>query len=291
MVLVRLNKGSDALGYFRKVTELDPKSPGAHLNLGIAMADQFDLNGALAEFSEAVSLDPANAVAHYNKGRVLLDLQRNSQAKPELERATQLDPNSADSWYLLGLISRQAGEADTAILNFKKSLSIKPDNAEAHFMLGQELQRKGDKAGAIEQWRKTIQIEPQYSEAYYSLSRLLMQSNPDEAKQLQAQFKALQAAQHVTDRANTLGNFALASADAHDWPKAIDQLKESISACGQCNSLAQLHKDLGLIYCRSGDYKNGRTELLAAQKLAPTDEDIKKALILLRSVESPARSH
>jgi putative PEP-CTERM system TPR-repeat lipoprotein len=291
MVLVRLNKGSNALSYFRKVTELDPKSPGAHLNLGIAMADQFDLNGALAEFSEAVNLDPDNAVAHYNKGRVLLDLQRNSQAKPELERATQLDPNSADSWYLLGLISRQAGDAEAAIINFKRSLSIRPDNAEAHFMLGQELQRKGDKAGAIEQWRKTIQIEPQYSEAYYSLSRLLMQSNPDEAKRLQAQFKALQAAQHITDRANTLGNFALASADAHDWPKAIDQLKEAISACGQCDSLAQLHKDLGLIYCRSGDYKNGRTELLAAQKLAPADEDIKKAINLLQSVNSPALPH
>ena len=108
---------------------------------------------------------------------------------------------------------------------------------------------------------------------------------------METQFKALQAAQHITDRANTLGNFALASAAAPDWPKAIDQLKEAISACGQCDSLAPLHKDLGLIYCRSGDYKNGRIELLAAQKLAPTDEDVKKALNLLESVESPTQPH
>lgn len=282
MVLARLNKGSDALTYFRKVAELDPKSPGAHLNLGIALADQFDLNGALAEFSAAVSLDPNSSVAHYNKGRVLLDLQRNSEAKPELETATQLDSSSADSWYLLGLISRQAGGTDEAIRHFKKSLAANPDNAEALFMLGQEQQRKGDTAGAIEQWRKAIQIRPQYSEAYYSLSRLLMQSNPDEAKRLQEQFQALQAAQHITDRAHTLGNFALASADAHDWPQAIAQLKEAITACGQCDSLAQLHKDLGLIYCHSGDYKNGRTELLEAQKMSPADEDIKKALTLLQ---------
>jgi Flp pilus assembly protein TadD len=53
MVLVRLNRGSEALPFFRKVTVLDPKSPGAHLNLEIALADQFDLNGALAEFSES----------------------------------------------------------------------------------------------------------------------------------------------------------------------------------------------------------------------------------------------
>ena len=53
MVLVRLNRGSEALPVFRKVTELDPTSAGAHLNLGFALADLFDLNGALAEFSEA----------------------------------------------------------------------------------------------------------------------------------------------------------------------------------------------------------------------------------------------
>ena len=41
---------------------------------------------------------------------------------------------------------------------------------------------------------------------------------------------------------------------------------------------AQLHKDLGLIYCHSGDFKNGRIELLEAQKLSPGDEDVAKAL-------------
>src|SRR5258708_29288522 len=125
-------------------------------------------------------------------------------------------------------------------------------------MLGQELQRKGDAAGAAKAWRKAIQIRPQYSEAYYSLSRLLMKSNPYEAKHLQEQFQALQAQQHITDRAHTLGNFALASADAHDWPQAIAQIKEAITACGRCDSLAQLHTDLGLIYCHSRDYNNGR---------------------------------
>jgi len=287
MVLVRLNRGSEALTSFRKVTELNPKSAGAHLNLGIALADQFDLNGALAEFSEAVHLDNDNAVAHYNKGRVLLDLQRNNDAKPELEAATHLDPNSADSWYLLGLISRQAGETDAAIRNFEQAIAAKPDNAEALFMLGQELVRKGDTTGATERWRKAIDIRPQYNEAIYSLSRLLAKSDPQEATRLQSRFKDLQAQQHIMDRAQTLGNFALASADAHDWPQAIAQLKEGIEICGKCSALAQLHKDLGLIYCHSGDFKNGRMELLEAQKMSPADEDVAKALRLLETASKP----
>jgi len=281
MILVRLNRANEGLTYFRKVAELDPHSAGAHLNLGIALADQFDLNGALAEFSEAVRLDKGNAVAHYNKGRVLLDLQRNSEAKPELDEATQLDPNSADAWYLLGMIARQAGNTDGSIQNFEKALAANPQNAEALFLLGQELVRKGDTAGAVEKWRKAIEIRPQYSEAYYNLSRLLMKSDPEEAKKLQARFQELQAQQHIMDRAQTLGNFALASADAHDWPQAVGQLKEAIEVCGKCSALPQLHKDLGLIYCHSGDLRDGKTELLEAQTLLPADEDVKKALRLL----------
>src|SRR6267143_347992 len=189
MVLTRMGRQSEAVPCFRKVVDLDTKSAEAHLNLGIALADQFDLLGALAEFSEAVRLAPDAYAPHYNKGRVLVDLRRN-----------------------------------------------------------------------------------------------------EEAKRLQARFETLQRNQHITDRAQTLGNFALASAAACDWPQAIAQLKEGLQLCGDCSALPLLRKDLGLIYCRSGDLKNGLAELLEAQKLAPNDADIEQAI---RMIQSPreTRSH
>src|SRR5260370_32924274 len=157
-------------------------------------------------------------------------------------------------------------------------------------MLGQELERKGDRAGAIARWRQVIKIDPSHSQALYNLSRLLAQSDPAEAKELQNRFEALQAQQHIMDRAQTLGNFALASAAAHDWPQAISQLKEGLQLCGDCSALPLLRKDLGLIYCRSGDLKNGLAELLEAQKLTPNDADIEQAI---RMIQSPreTRSH
>lgn len=287
MVLVRLNRRSEAMPLFRKVVALDPKSAGAHLNLGIALADEFDLNGALAEFSTAAQLDPQSAMAHYNRGRVLLDLQRNADAKPELEAAVKLDAGQADAWYLLGLIARQAGDTEAAIAAFRKALAAHPENAEAEFMLGKELERKGNSAGAAECWRKAIELRPDYSEALYSLSRILSQTNPEEAKRLQAQFEHLQQEQHIMDRAQSLGNFALASADAHDWPQAVSQLKEAIQVCGNCSARPQLHKDLGLIYCHSGDMKNGRAELLEARKLNPSDEDVVRALAVIDTQSHP----
>lgn len=281
MVLTRLNRQAEAIDSFRKVVALDPKSPGAHLNLGIALADQYNLQGALAEFSEAVRLDPQSAPAHYNKGRVLLDLQRNTEAQPELQTAVHLDPQSGDSWYLLGLIQKQEGNTAESIRLFNKAAAIEPDDPDVLYMLGQGLLRQGDKAGAIAQWKRVILINPEYSEALYNLSRLLAKSDPEEARQLQTRFEDLQREKHIMDRAQTLGNFALASAAARDWPRAISQLKEGLQLCGHCSALALLHKDLGLIYCRSGDLRNGKEELLQAQKLTPDDPDIQKALHII----------
>jgi tetratricopeptide (TPR) repeat protein len=152
-------------------------------------------------------------------------------------------------------------------------------------MLGRELLHRGDQAGASEQWHKAVEIQPDYGEALYNLGRLLEKSNPEEAKSLQARFDNLQAQKHIMDRAQTLGNFALASADAHDWPQAIAQLQEGIKLCKDCSALPLLHKDLGLIYCRSGELKNGQAELLIAQKLLPSDPDVSKALKILETMQ------
>ena len=280
-----MKRGPEAVADFRKVIELDSGSAAAHLNLGIALADQFDLERALVEFSEAVRLDPAAAAPHYNRGRALLDLGRNDEAKQELEAVTRMDAAFGDCWYLLGLIEKQAGNTDRSIELFERAVQQKANNADALYLLGQGLLHRGDRARAIVQWRRAIEIRPDYSEALYNLSRVLAKSDPEEAKRLQDQFETLQAREHITDRAQTLGNFALASAAAHDWPQAIAQLKEGIKLCGDCGALPLLKKDLGLIYCRSGDLKGGRAELLKAQKLNPQDSDIEQALRFLENAK------
>jgi hypothetical protein len=147
-------------------------------------------------------------------------------------------------------------------------------------MLGQELQRKGDTLSA-KRLGEGDRDSPQYGQAIYSLSRLLAKSDPDQARQLQARFEKLQTDQHIMDRAQSLGNFALASADAHDWPQAVAQLKEAITVCGDCSARSQLHKDLGLIYCHSGSFIVGRASLLEAQKFLPGDPDVAQARRLL----------
>jgi hypothetical protein len=70
---------------------------------------------------------------------------------------------------------------------------------------------------------------------------------------------------------------------ARDWPQAIAPIEGGHQALWRSWRPTTLKKDIGLIYCRSGDLKHGRAELLEAQKLDPEDSDIRQALRLLEN--------
>jgi len=94
-------------------------------------------------------------------------------------------------------------------------------------------------------------------------------------KQYQAHFVEIQRKRRISERADTLGNFAL----------AVAQLEEAVQMCGDCPSKGDLHKNLGLIYCRSGSLDKGERELRVAQGLKPNDPDVKKSLELIAELK------
>jgi len=284
IVEVRLGHRDLSVETFRKVIALDPGSSEAHLNLGIALADGFDLEAALAEFSESVRQAPNSPMAHYNKGRSLFDLRRNDESKAELETAVRLKPDYTSPMYLLGLIEKEAGNIRRSAELLERVVALEPRDADALYSLGKVHLQLGNNAEAVVRWKQVLQINPDRAEALYNLPRVLAESDPAGARQYQERFTELQRKQRITDRAATLGNFAIAAAAARDWTQAIAQLKEALEVCGECHSRADLHKNLGLIYCRSGNTKDGTAELLAAKKLKPDDPDIEAALRLLRDL-------
>jgi hypothetical protein len=98
----------------------------------------------------------------------------------------------------------------------------------------------------------------------------------------------MQQHKQLTTQAETLANFALASANRGDYPQAISQLHEAIGQCGECSSKADLHKDLGLIECKSGDVQSGEKDLLVAKSIKPEDPDVLKALEVISRLRADA---
>jgi hypothetical protein len=65
----------------------------------------------------------------------------------------------------------------------------------------------------------------------------------------------------------------------------VSQLEEAVQVCGNCQSKGDLHKNLGLIYCRSGNLEKGERELRVADSLNPNDPDVKKSLQIIAELK------
>jgi tetratricopeptide (TPR) repeat protein len=289
-VKARLGKSQEGIALLRKVVTLAPTSAGAHLDLAFALADTYDLPGALSETGQAVQLAPQSALAYFNHGRILFDLGRSAEAKPDFETARRLDPGMPEAHYFLALLDVQAGDDKAAIPPLQTVVKLQPRNKVAWYLLGQSLEHESRTGEAIAAWKEAVAIDADYTQALWSLSRALRPVDAAEAERLMTQFAAVQKERRILDRAETLANDAVASAQAHQLPAATQQLKEAIDTCGECGVKAELHKNLGMIYCQSGDLDAGEKELRFAQASRAGDPEIERALELIARARVNAAS-
>jgi tetratricopeptide (TPR) repeat protein len=215
----------------------------------------------------------------------LFDLRHYEDARTELEAACRLTPDYPEAVYLLALTEKQLGNRARSAELLGKAIALDPNNADAEYLLGQDLAQLGKREDGIAHWKRAVALNPEHGEALYNLFRALLKDSPQEAKTYQQRFATLQEKRHITDEAQTLGNFGVASAAARDWTRAVGQLKQALQVCGECGSRGDLHKNLGLIYCRSGDLENGKRELLLALQFKPNDADAKNSLKIIEELE------
>jgi len=271
---------------FRRVIALDPKSAEAHINLGIALADEHHTDEALAQFTEAVHLAGNSAAAHYNRGRMLTDLHRASEALPDLKDACRLDPNTPDAFFRLGIAQREISDNAAAADALATASRLDPHNAEAAFLLGQSLQAIGRTQEATEAWKRTLAIEPENTQALYALVRASVKTSPELAAKYRDRLTEVEQRKGLNERAQALSNASIAAANKGDWDSAIAQLHQAIQVCAGCSSLPTLRKNLGLTECRAGHYSDGEKTLREALTDLPADPEILKALDVLAGMRA-----
>ena len=88
-----------AVAALRRAVDLETGSAPLHSNLGLALQDQGDLEGAIACHRRALALDAAYGEAHVNLGNVLAEMGSAAEAVAAFESAVAIDPKSARaSW-------------------------------------------------------------------------------------------------------------------------------------------------------------------------------------------------
>ena len=158
-----------AIAAYRGAVKHDPKYATAHTNLGVALKDNGDANGAIAAYKEAIKHDPKYALAHYNLGVALKDNGDANGAIAAFKEAVKYDPKLAWAHNNLGAALSDNGDANGAIAAYKEAIKHDPKLAPAHYNLGFALNGKGDVDGAVAAYKEAIRLDPKEATAHTNL--------------------------------------------------------------------------------------------------------------------------
>lgn len=172
----------DSKRLWQYAVEVSPQSSIAHYNLGVALEEHGDSEGAEGYYRTALRYNPDYLDAHFNLARALAGRGRVEEAIEHYRRALELKPGMAQVHNNLADLLFGRGDVTQAIDHLRQAIAIDPMYAQAYNNLGVALSRQGDVEGAIRQYKKAIEVNPANAVTYYNLGNLLAEhGRPAEA--------------------------------------------------------------------------------------------------------------
>ncbi|MEM9057103.1 MAG: tetratricopeptide repeat protein [Pseudomonadota bacterium] len=139
------------------------------------------LQEAEAGFRAVLSASPDNADVMQRLGVARAQQGDLDEAKQWLERAVDTDAGHYAALDNLGnlrqLLKDYAGAAEC----YRKATALAPDAPEAHYNLGVALAKHEDVPGAEAAYRHTVELAPDHYNARYNLAHLLLRNSNNEA--------------------------------------------------------------------------------------------------------------
>lgn len=159
----------DQISLLKDVVSKNPQSYRAWNNLGYALAEQGDVDGARDHYRQALRIKPDYADAHYNYGLVLERQGDPIRAMDYYSEAIKINPGHAPAHNNFALLLEGQGKPSEAIHHYTEALKLRPELAEAHNNLGILLEEQEKLDQAIDHYRKATRYRPDFAEAYNNL--------------------------------------------------------------------------------------------------------------------------
>jgi tetratricopeptide (TPR) repeat protein len=217
----RLN---EAIGHYRRSSELRPDYAPAYNNMGTALRAQGRVDEAIAAYARALNAMPDYPDAHYNLANALLELHRPVEAADHLRAARLLLPSSAGVHNNLGKALAEQGRFEEAATELRQAVALEPESATAHRNLGNVLASRGNAREALAHLQQAFEIDPSDAEAGYDFGTLLLQGGRvDDAVSV---FRAV--VRMKPDYAEAHNNLGIALGSQGRLPEAIAQFEEAL---------------------------------------------------------------
>ena len=157
-------------------------------NLGVALLEQFNYEGAANAFREALRIDAGVAIARLNLAIALLYIPDADGAAREAAAAAALLPSAPQPLYVQGLAARAGNRDADAAVFFERVRQIDPADAGASINLAQILLQDRQYPEAVTLLRPVVAAEPYNVTALYNLGLAVARAGQaDEGRQLMEQ--------------------------------------------------------------------------------------------------------
>jgi hypothetical protein len=111
LTLLEADQYNEALRHFQNARRIRPNDPTSHLNIGVILQQQGNIQGAIAEYEASILLnhDPMTlAIAYDNLGTIYQANGNYSEARESFIRALKANPGQTDALFKLGQLESGA---------------------------------------------------------------------------------------------------------------------------------------------------------------------------------------
>jgi tetratricopeptide (TPR) repeat protein len=131
----QLGNRSEAVKWWRKVLNRDPKHAGAHLQMAIVAGENGDHEKVVEFCRKARQIEPRLSRVGHQLARALLELGKSQEAVETLQEELRRNPKVFSSHSLLGQAYLQLKQYDQAVMNYEKALAAAPNDSSACYGL------------------------------------------------------------------------------------------------------------------------------------------------------------
>lgn len=274
----------DALTYFGRAIEADPKFAPAYAGLSEAMSLRMGYTSrpvehpvmrADAAAERAMQLDPSLAEGWVAAGIIAANNGQVAEAEGLFRRAIELDPNNATAHKFYAPLLIQRGNLDAGTAQLQTASNLDPLSPVIQVNLGDALEAQGKLREAEACFRRAIELDPTFANAYGAYSGLLTATTTRYAEAEPLMRKMVELDPENPYNRIAMADYFLQLGDQQRFVEIVED------AAKRWPDSYPTQMPLAIVAMLKGDAATGERQARRALEMNPTDGD---ALGLIRNV-------
>lgn len=159
-ISINENNDSEAIKYFKEVTNLASWNVEAWIRLGGIYFDNGKYEEAVIVMEEAISNFPDEYAINFILGLSLAQLEQHFKAEPYLKKSTDLNPDDVQTLSVYAYTLSKVNDPEDAIDMLKRALKIEPDNVGLLITLGLIYNSNKNFVLSDSIYEKALQLDP-----------------------------------------------------------------------------------------------------------------------------------